>query len=238
MGWTPAITVLVLLNVGLLFAIGLAPLARRWHVRARRRHRTSTHQLRTINHEPPTTNHQPPTDLELCAMLTRLERRARNVLLASLDRRDRPASPEVLAMANDVGAPDRISAIRLLGTTNDPQARRTLTMLVGDSDPAIRRISASAAAWSARVGYPRALDAALVDRLLHALDHEPVQPVVTEIIDALTYSLDARVPAVFLRHIPSSRDEVRERLVESGALFAHLVHAVERRQAREGVAAR
>jgi hypothetical protein len=41
-----------------------------------------------------------------------------------------------------------------------------------------------------------------------------------------------------LRQIPSSRDAVRERLVESVALFAHLVQSVERRQVKEGVAIR
>jgi hypothetical protein len=46
--------------------------------------------------------------------------------------------------------------------------------------------------------------------------------------------MDPRVPAAFLRRIPSSRGSVRERLVESGALFAHIVQSAERRRVGEG----
>ena len=243
MGWFPAITVLALLNVGLLLAIAIAPVVRRWRLRSMRRRiqqpLTTNHQPLT-NPQPLTTNHQPPTnnDHELCALLTRLDRQARNVLMASLDRRDVPARAEVLAMAVDRRADDRIAAVRLLGTTCDPQARRVLTMLLGDPDPLVRRVSAGAAAWSARVGYPQPLEATLVDRLLHALEHEPVEAVTAQVIDALTYSLDPRVPAALLRQIPSSRDAMRERLVESAALFTHLVQSAERRQVKEGVAVR
>jgi len=141
-------------------------------------------------------------------------------------------------MAVDRRADDRIAAVRLLGTTCDPQARRVLTMLLGDPDPLVRRVSAGAAAWSARVGYPQPLEVTLVDRLLHALEHEQVEAVTAQVIDALTYSLDPRVPAALLRQIPSSRDAMRERLVESAALFAHLVQSAERRQVKEGVAVR
>jgi hypothetical protein len=243
MGWFPAITVLALLNVGLLLAIAIAPVVRRWRLQSMRRR---NHQALTTNHQPlttnyqPQTNHQPPTtnDRELCALLTRLDRQARNVLLASLDRRDVPARAEVLAMAVDRRAADRIAAVRLLGTTCDPQARRVLTTLLGDPDPLVRRVSAGAAAWSARVGYPQPLDATLVDRLLNELEHEQVEAVTAQVIDALTYSFDPRVPAALLRQIPSSRDALRERLVESAALFAHLVRSAERRQVQEGVAVR
>ena len=242
MGWFPAITVLALLNVGLLLAIAIAPVVRRWRLRSMRRR---NHQPLTTNHQPLTNppltpNHQQPTsnDRDLCALLTRLDRQARNVLMASLDRRDVPARAEVLTMAVDRRADDRIAAVRLLGTTCDPQARLLLTRLLGDPDPLVRRVSAGAAAWSARVGYPQPLEATLVDRLLHALEHEPVEAVTAQVIDALTYSLDPRVPAALLRQIPSSRDAMRERLVESAALFAHLVQSAKRRQLKEGVAVR
>jgi HEAT repeats len=248
MGWFPAITVLALLNVGLLLAIAIAPVVRRWRLRSMRRNHQplttneplTTHHQPLTNHLPLTTHHQPLTsnDRELCALLTRLDRQARNVLLASLDRRDVPAREEVLAMAVDRRADDRVAAVRLLGTTCDPQARRVLTMLLSDPDPLVRRVSAGAAAWSARVGYPHPLDATLVDRLLHALEHEQVEAVTAQVIDVLTYSLDPRVPAALLRQIPSSRDAMRERLVESAALFAHLVQSAERRQLKEGVAVR
>jgi HEAT repeat protein len=242
MGWFPSITVLALLNVGLLLAIAIAPVVRRWRLRSMRRHQplTTNYEPLTSYHQPLTTHHQPLTtnDPDLCALLTRLDRQARNVLLASLDRRDVPARAEVLAMAVDRRADDRIAAVRLLGTTCDPQARRVLTMLLGDPDPVVRRVSAAAAAWSARVGYPQPLDATLVDRLLHALEHEQIEAVTAQIIDALTYSLDPRVPAALLRQIPSSRDALRERLVESAALFAHLVQSAERRQVKEGAAVR
>ena len=126
MGWFPAITVLALLNVGLLLAIAIAPVVRGWRLRSMRRR---NHQPLTTNYQLPTTNHQPLTtnDRELCALLTRLDRQARNVLLASLDRRDVPARAEVLAMAVDRRADDRVAAVRLLGTTCDPQARLVLT---------------------------------------------------------------------------------------------------------------
>jgi len=62
--------------------------------------------------------------------------------------------------------------------------------------------------------------------------------VTAQVIDALTYSLDPRVPAALLRQIPSSRDSMRERLVESAALFAHLVTSAERRHVKKGVAVR
>ena len=243
MGWFPAITVLALLNGGLLLAIATAPVVRRWRLRSMRRRNhqpLTTNRQPLTNLQPLTTNHQPLTsnDGELCALLTRLDRQARNVLLTSLNRRDVPARAEVLAMAVDRRANDRIAAVRLLGTTCDPQARRILTMLLGDADPLVRRVSAGAAAWSARVGYPQPLDATLVDRLLHAIEHEQVEAVTAQVIDALTYSFDARVPAALLRQIPSSRDAMRERLVESAALFAHLVQSADRRQVKEGVAVR
>jgi HEAT repeat protein len=246
MGPFPAITVLALLNGLLLCAIAVAPLVRRWRVRAFRRQQiavrreplTTNHQP-LANHQPLTSNHQPAgDDLELCATLTRLDRQARYELLASLDRHDQSPAPELLAMAADRGAADRIAAIRLLGTTCDSRARRVLTTLLGDPDPTVRRVSAAAAAWSARVGYPTPLDEALVERLLQTLEHEPLPPVVAEVIEALTYSLDPRVPAALLRQIPSSRDAMRERLVESTALFTHLTQSAERRQVQEGVAAR
>jgi hypothetical protein len=112
MGWFPAITVLALLNGGLLLAIATAPVVRRWRLRSMRRR---NHQPLTTNHQPLinlqplTTNHEPPTsnDGELCALLTRLDRQARNVLLTSLNRRDVPARAEVLAMAVDRRSNDR-----------------------------------------------------------------------------------------------------------------------------------
>ena len=56
---------------------------------------------------------------------------------------------------------------------------------------------------------PPPLEATLVDRLLHALEHEQVEAVTAQVIDALTYSLDPRVPAALLR-----RDSVQPRRYE------------------------
>ena len=69
----------------------------------------------------------------------------------------------------------------------------------------------------------------LVDRLLQRLAEETVQGIVAEVIDALAHSLDPRVPAAFLGRIPASGGSLRERLVESGALFAHLLQSAQRR---------
>jgi hypothetical protein len=240
MGGFPAVTVLAQLNALLLLAIVLAPLARRMRIRSLRRLRVIAHPDKPPTHRQPLATQQPVAinESELCAILTHLDRQARNALLASLDRRAQPAHPDVLSLATDRRAADRISAIRLLGTTCDVQAQHTLARLLADADPEIRRVTASASAWSARVGYPHSLDAALVDRLLHALEHEQAEPVLKAVIDALAYSLDPRVPAALLRRIPASRDAIREHLVESGALFAHLAQSAERRRMKEGVAAR
>ena len=69
MGWFPAIIVLALLNVGLLLAIAIAPVVRRWRLRSmrRRNHETTNHEPATTNHQPPTNqlrplNHDPPTN--------------------------------------------------------------------------------------------------------------------------------------------------------------------------------
>jgi hypothetical protein len=232
----PAITFLALLDALLLLAIAIAPLVRLR--RLRRLRQTSSKRALGVPAFRPAALPRPGDlqvrdDLALCGILSGLDRRARNTLLASLDR-NQPIGADVLALAADRNAESRLSAIRLLGTTCDLRARRMLAMLLGDADPAVRRVSAAAAAWSARVGYPRPLDEALVDRLLETLDRDPAQVVVAEAIGALTYSLDPRVPAAFLRHIPSSGDSIREHLVESSALFAHLLNSVERRHMAEG----
>ena len=231
----PAITFLALLDTLLLLAIAIAPL-----VRLRRLKRIrQTSSKRGLNVRkfraaalPSPGDLQGRDNLALCGILSGLDRHARNRLLASLDPRQ-PIGADVLTLAADRSAESRLSAIRLLGTTCDLRARRMLAMLLGDADPAVRRVSAAAAAWSARLGYPRPLDGALVDRLLETLDHDPAPAVVAEAIGALTYSLDPRVPAAFLQHIPSSGDTVREHLVESSALFAHLLNSVERRHMAE-----
>lgn len=172
----------------------------------------------------------PGDDLALCRMLSGIDQQTSRALLASLSRRDQPLRSEVVAIAADSQAEHRTSAIRMLGTTSDPRARRALALLVDDRDSSVRHEAATAAAASARIGYPRPLDPVLVDRLLQRLAEETVHSIVAEMVDALAYSLDPRVPAAFLRRIPASGGSLRERLVESGALFAHLVQSAERRR--------
>jgi len=173
-------------------------------------------------------------DVALCRMLSGMDPLTSRALLASVSRRDQPPRPEVLTIATDSHADHRASAIRMLGTTSDPRARRALTLLLGDRDSRVRHESATAAASSARIGYPEPLDPVLVDRLLQRLAEETVQGIVAEVIDALAHSLDPRVPAAFLGRIPASGGSLRERLVESGALFAHLLQSAQRRAQEVG----
>src|SRR5262245_40864612 len=61
--------------------------------------------------------------------------------------------------------------------------RALISKLLRDQDPEIRREAAAAAAASARAGYPRPLDADIVDALLRVLAEEPVHAVLVEAID-------------------------------------------------------
>jgi hypothetical protein len=213
MFWYPAIIVLWLGNAALLAAIAFVTVLRR--------------------RRP-----APDQDIEALSALVVREAMVRfaaaNDVVPSRTVHD-AADPAVIETAMDPGAAERAAAIRLLGTHSDSESRSALAELLRDRDPAIAREAAAAAAASARAGYPRPLDAGVVDELLRVLDEELVRAVVVEAIDALAYSLDPRVPAALLRRIPSSRGSLRERLIESGALFAHLVQSVEQRQPAVGV---
>lgn len=164
----------------------------------------------------------------LCQVLTRTDDHTSHALLAALSRPDQRVGAEVRSIATDRQAPDRRAAIRLLGTGPDPVARRALLSLLSDGDSAVRLESITATAAFARTAYPQPLDRLLVDRLLALLAEESRQTILAGIVEALACSLDARVPAAFLERIPSSTGPMRERLIESAALFAHLMRSVER----------
>jgi hypothetical protein len=213
MFWYPAIIVLVLGNAALLVGIALTTVLQR-------RRPASDDDMERLS--------------AMAVHEAAVRFAAANAVAPSTTVHDE-AVPALIVTASVPGAVERVAAIRLLGTHSDPESRRVLATLLGDPDPAIKREAAAAAAASARAGYPRPLDAGIVDELLRLLAEETVHAVVVEAIDALAYSLDARVPVALLRQIPSSRGSLRERLIESGALFAHLVQSVEQRQPAAGV---
>lgn len=169
----------------------------------------------------------------LCRALMEIDRPTRRVLLASLSLRDLPAGHEVRATASRPG-PARVAALRLLGSTSGHQARRVLASALRDPEAATRRVAAAALAASARTGFPRPLEPDIVDAVLRVFEAGPAEPAWPDALDALTYSLDARVPGALLQQIPSSAAPERDRLVEAGAIATRIATSAGGRRRPEG----
>lgn len=164
------------------------------------------------------------------------------IALATGSRRHEGGAEHELAMLSSLAvdaAKTRFMAVNGAAVVSLPRREDTSPALLverlSDPDSTIRREAAAAAGAVARGGYPQPLDRVVVDQLLRLLEEEQVHGVLVEAIDALAYSLDARTPPALLRRIPSSRGSMRERLIEAGALFAHLAQSAEHAAVEAGV---
>jgi HEAT repeat protein len=147
---------------------------------------------------------------------------SQRILLAELSRTGHTVDSHLIAVVSNPAAPQRLAAIRLLGSAGGARAEALIAQFLSDPDDQVRSEGAAAAAWIARTAYPAPISGALGTALVNAAEQETTPAVVGHLIEAISYSRDKRAPAALLKRIPVSAGPVKDRLIEAVALYERL----------------